>query len=139
MSGKILRGVITADATPISSEVSQCQINLKRNGVSVAATFGEDGYTDQGDLMKECVFTYRTHKAGAAGSVSGAIFWEAILAGENVEITAVFAPGPVSATNPEYQFTIVPLETSRGGTVGSVPTASVTYSIVGDIVEDTGT
>ena len=134
MASTILRGKIMAGLVDISVECSQCTINLKRASVAVPGTFGQDPYTDMGDLAKEAVLSYRSRLAGAVGTPASTIFWDAILAGETVDITAVMNPGVVSATNPQYEFTVVPLETSRGGEVGSAPIVTATYSIVGDIV-----
>ena len=58
------------------------------------------------------------------------------LVGTVAAVTVKPASGAVSATNPEYQFSVLVKEWTTGLTVGELSMASVTWSISGAIVKD---
>lgn len=71
----------------------------------------------------------------AGGSVDATI-WAAFDAGVAVAVATRPVNTTISATNPEYQFNILPNQWNIGGTLGDMAGKSLSYPITGAITRD---
>jgi hypothetical protein len=62
--------------------------------------------------------------------------WAAFLAGTNIAVAVKPVNTTIAATNPEYQFNVVPENWSMGGSVGELAAKSLTFTISGAITRD---
>jgi len=71
----------------------------------------------------------------ASGSVDATI-WAAFAAGTAVAVAIRPVNTTISATNPEYQFNVLPNQWSLGGSIGELAGKTLTFPITGAITRD---
>jgi hypothetical protein len=72
----------------------------------------------------------------ASGSVDATI-WAAFSTGTAVAVAIRPVNATISATNPEYQFNVLPNQWSLGGSIGELAGKTLTFPITGAITRDT--
>lgn len=123
-------------ATDISSSVAQVTISLESDDVEVT-NFGSGGYRERIGGLKGGSFSMEMHQDFAAGSVDS-LLWTSL--GGTAAVTVRPGGGTVaSATNPEYQFSVLVTGISPvDGAVGDLATQSVDFPITGSVTRGTG-
>lgn len=72
----------------------------------------------------------------ASGSVDATV-WAAFNTGTAIAVAIRPVNTTISATNPEYQFNILPNQWSLGGSIGELAGKTLTFPITGAITRDT--
>lgn len=129
----LLSPVITINAVDLTDHIASVTIDENYDEVETTA-FGQTARTRVAGLGDHSV-SFDFHQDFAASSVEATIDG---LIGTVIPVTVKPTNAAVSATNPEYQFSVLVTSWQPvNGAVGDLATASVTWPISGGITRDT--
>lgn len=127
-------GITDGTLKDISAYCSSVSIDVSKDDIE-DTTFGAGAKTRTAGLSDGSVTIELFDKFGSADI--DAITWSVFNAGTNVDMKVRMDSGAVSATNPEYRFTVCPTSYTVGGAVGEAASKSLTYPISGPVVRAT--
>lgn len=110
-------GVITAEADQLDS------------------TAMGDSWREYTGGLKSGTFAHELLDDFADNSIDETV-WSAFNTGTAVAVAVRPVNTAIAATNPEYQFNVLPNQWSMGGSVGELAMKSLTYPITGAITRD---
>lgn len=129
----LVDGVFTFNAVDLTDHVRSVTLEMTANELDASSITDEWDVTKigrkTGSLQIEFLDDF------ASSSVDATI-WGAFNTGTNVAFTLKPTSGAISATNPEYQGTVVPSSSPVGGSGGELLTKSVTYKLAGPVTRD---
>ncbi len=125
---------ITFNAVDLSDHTTAATITA--NADQLDSTAMGDSWREYTGGLKQGTLAVTYLDDFAAGSVD-ATTWTAFSTGTAVAVAVRPVNGAIAATNPEYQFNVLPNQWSMGGSIGEMAGKTLTYPLTGAITRDT--
>lgn len=121
------------NSVELSDHTKSCTVAAE--AAQLDSTAMGDGWVENTAGLKSGTATIEALDDFASGSVDATV-WAAFDAGTAVAMAVRPVNTTIAATNPEYQFNVLPNQWNIGGSLGEMATKNLTYPITGAITRD---
>jgi len=125
---------VTVNAVDLADHCRQVNIETEADQLD-STTFGPGGWKSYIGGLKGGTVSFEFLDDFASSSVD-ATLWGAFNTGTAVAVAVRPVNTTIAATNPEYQFNILPHAWSLGGSIGELAGKSPSYNITGAVTRD---
>lgn len=122
------------NAVELSDHVRAATVSAE--AAALDSTAMGDTWNENTGGLKSGTLTVEFLDDFASGSVDATV-WAAFNTGTAIAIAVRPVNTTIAATNPEYQFNILPNQWNMGGTLGEMAGKSLTFPLTGSITRDT--
>ena len=121
------------NSVALSDHTTNAQLTAEAEALDSTAM--GDTWRESTGGLKSGTFAMTLHDDFAAGSVDATV-WAAFDANVAVAVATRPVNTTIAATNPEYQFNVLPNSWQMGGQVGTLAGKQLQYPVTGAIVRD---
>lgn len=124
---------VTFNAVDVSDHVTEATIVA--NADALDSTAMGDSWRENTGGLKAGTFSMTLLDDFAAGSIDATV-WAAFAANVAVAVAVKPVNTTIAATNPEYQFNVLPNAWQMGGSIGTMAGKTLSYPLTGAITRD---
>lgn len=129
----LLNAYVTFNTVDLSDHVKKVMANFE--GTALDSTAMGDSWNESTIGLKSGTVQIEFLDDIAASQVDVTL-WNAFAAGTAVAVAVKAVNAVISATNPEFQFNILPNQYSIGGSLNEMASKSLTFPLTGAVTRD---